>query len=211
MCFGCSRRAAVVGVVRRDRSRVSRCSAVRMLPTCGSSTTTSGGRRGSNGNGRGSWARSARSPRRVEHVGSTAVPGLAAKPIVDISVGVDDPDDDAAFTLALTNAGYMLRVIEPEHRMFRTPDRGVHVHVWREGSADQADQLVFRDWLRVHAEDRARYEAVKRELASRRVGVDGRLRRRQDRGGHRDHEEGARGNGSVTDSPARALSVGTGA
>jgi GrpB-like predicted nucleotidyltransferase (UPF0157 family) len=105
--------------------------------------------------------------KRIEHVGSTAVPGLAAKPIVDISVGVDDPDDDAAFTLALTSAGYILRVIEPQHRMFRTPDRGVHVHVWRDGSDDQRDQLVFRDWLRTNAEDRQRYEAVKRELASR--------------------------------------------
>jgi GrpB-like predicted nucleotidyltransferase (UPF0157 family) len=110
---------------------------------------------------------------RVEHVGSTAVPGLAAKPIVDISIGVDDPDDDAALTLALTNAGYVLRVIEPEHRMFRTPDRGVHVHVWREGSAGQVDQLVFRDWLRVDPEDRARYETVKRELASRKWGSMG--------------------------------------
>jgi GrpB-like predicted nucleotidyltransferase (UPF0157 family) len=111
--------------------------------------------------------------RRVEHVGSTAVPGLAAKPIVDISVGVDDPDDDAVFVPQLTAAGYVLRVIEPAHRMFRTPDRSVHLHVWRDGSDGQIDQLVFRDWLRAHGDDLARYEAVKRELAARQWGSMG--------------------------------------
>ena len=59
--------------------------------------------------------------RRIEHVGSTSVPGLAAKPVVDIMVTVDDPDDDAAFTPALTAAGYVLRAIESGHRLFRTP------------------------------------------------------------------------------------------
>jgi GrpB-like predicted nucleotidyltransferase (UPF0157 family) len=105
--------------------------------------------------------------RRIEHVGSTSVPGLAAKPIVDISVGVDDPDDDAAFVPPLIGAGYSLRVIEPEHRMFRSPQRDVHVHLWREGSDEQREQLVFRDWLRMNDDDRMRYEAVKRELVAR--------------------------------------------
>jgi GrpB-like predicted nucleotidyltransferase (UPF0157 family) len=104
---------------------------------------------------------------RVEHVGSTAVAGLAAKPIVDISVGVDDPDDDALFVPALIGEAYSLRVIEAEHRMFRSPQRDVHVHVWREGSVSQREQLVFRDWLRVNTEDRMLYESVKRELAAR--------------------------------------------
>jgi GrpB-like predicted nucleotidyltransferase (UPF0157 family) len=104
---------------------------------------------------------------RIEHVGSTSVPGLAAKPIIDISVGVDDPDDDAALVPALIGAGYPLRVIEPEHRMFRSPQRDVHVHVWREGSDGQREQLLFRDRLRVNADDRVLYESVKRELAER--------------------------------------------
>ncbi len=108
---------------------------------------------------------------RVDHVGSTAVPGLAAKPIVDMQVSVPDPDDDAAFVPALTAAGYVLRVIEPEHRMFRTPARDVHVHLWRAGSADERRQLVFRDWLKVDAHDRELYERVKRQLAER-VWVD---------------------------------------
>jgi GrpB-like predicted nucleotidyltransferase (UPF0157 family) len=59
--------------------------------------------------------------RRIEHVGSTSVSGLAAKPVVDIMVTVEDPDDDALFLPALTSAGYVLRAIEPQHRLFRTP------------------------------------------------------------------------------------------
>jgi GrpB-like predicted nucleotidyltransferase (UPF0157 family) len=105
--------------------------------------------------------------RTIEHVGSTSVPGLAAKPVVDVMVTVDVPDDDAAFMLPLTRAGYVLRVIEPGHRMFRTPARDVHVHLWRAGSDDERRHLLFRDWLRESADDRGRYEAVKRELATR--------------------------------------------
>jgi GrpB-like predicted nucleotidyltransferase (UPF0157 family) len=103
---------------------------------------------------------------RIEHVGSTSVPGLAAKPVVDIMVTVDDSDDDAAFVPALTSAGYVLRVIEPMHRMFRTPARDVHVHLWRTGSDEERRLVLFRDWLRVNEADRRRYESVKRELAS---------------------------------------------
>jgi GrpB-like predicted nucleotidyltransferase (UPF0157 family) len=104
--------------------------------------------------------------RRIEHIGSTSVPGLAAKPVVDVMVTVDDPDDDLAFVPALIGAGYPLRVIEPEHRMFRTPQRDVHVHLWGAGSDDERRHLLFRDWLRESADDRERYETVKRELAA---------------------------------------------
>jgi GrpB-like predicted nucleotidyltransferase (UPF0157 family) len=65
----------------------------------------------------------------IEHIGSTAVPGLAAKPIVDVLLTVADPDDEAAFAPALIGAGYELRVREPGRRMFRTPAHDVHVHV----------------------------------------------------------------------------------
>jgi GrpB-like predicted nucleotidyltransferase (UPF0157 family) len=105
------------------------------------------------------------SARRIEHVGSTAVPGLAAKPIVDILVSVEDPDDEAAYRAALEAAGYVLRVREPGHRMFRTPERDVQIHVWRLGGDDEQRQLAFRDRLRVSAADRARYEETKRSLA----------------------------------------------
>jgi GrpB-like predicted nucleotidyltransferase (UPF0157 family) len=100
---------------------------------------------------------------RIEHIGSTAVPGLAAKPIVDILVEVARLEDAAA----LEPAGYVLRVREDDHRMFRTAAVDVHVHVWPTGHADIAAQLAFRDRLRASPEDRRAYEALKRELATR--------------------------------------------
>ena len=103
----------------------------------------------------------------IHHIGSTAVPGLAAKPIVDILVTVADPDDESAFVPALERAGYALRVREPGHRMLRTPELDVHVHVWREGSADAERDVALRDRLRANAADRAAYEALKRSLAER--------------------------------------------
>ena len=102
--------------------------------------------------------------RRVEHVGSTAVPGLAAKPIVDILVAVDDPDDESGYLAAMEGAGYALRVREAGHRMFRTPERDVHVHVWKAGSDDERRHLVFRDRLRQAPDERALYESVKRRF-----------------------------------------------
>ena len=105
--------------------------------------------------------------RRVEHVGSTAVSGLAAKPIVDVMVCVDDPDDESSYLPALEAAGYALRVREPGHRMFRTSERDVHVHVWMAGSDDELRHLLFRDRLRASPDDRAEYEEAKRELAGR--------------------------------------------
>jgi GrpB-like predicted nucleotidyltransferase (UPF0157 family) len=106
--------------------------------------------------------------RRIDHVGSTSVPGLAAKPIVDIQVTVDDPEDDASFSPALETLGYELRVREPRHRMFRTPAHDVQVHVWAAGSDDERRHVLFRDWLRVDEADRRLYEDTKRRLAGRR-------------------------------------------
>lgn len=106
------------------------------------------------------------SARRVEHIGSTSVPGLGAKPIVDILVAVGDVDDER-ITPALERAGYVLRVRERGHRMFRRPDRSVHVHLWPADGDDVHRHLLFRDWLRASAEDRALYESVKRDLARR--------------------------------------------
>jgi GrpB-like predicted nucleotidyltransferase (UPF0157 family) len=105
--------------------------------------------------------------RRIDHIGSTAVPGLAAKPIVDIDLSVDDPDDEAAYLPALERAGYQLRVRERGHRMLRTPDLEVHVHVCPAGGEWERRHLLFRDWLRVDAVDRGRYVAAKRQLARR--------------------------------------------
>ena len=106
---------------------------------------------------------------RVEHVGSTSVPGLAAKPIVDILVAVPDSANESAYLPQLEAAGYILRVREPdwnEHRMFRTFDRDVHIHVFSAGCSEIQRNLTFRERLRASAEDRRRYEQVKRELAA---------------------------------------------
>lgn len=102
----------------------------------------------------------------IEHVGSTAVPGLAAKPIVDMLVAVDDAENDALVT-ALEGAGYELRVREPGHRMLRTPARDVHLHIWAASDPETARMLRFRDRLRASAEDRDAYERLKRGLAER--------------------------------------------
>lgn len=102
--------------------------------------------------------------RLVEHIGSTSVPGLIAKPIVDVLVGVDDPDDDR-LTDALVAAGYELRVREPGHRMVRTPERDVHVHVWRSDDVEVERYLRFRDRLRAEGGERAAYAALKQRLA----------------------------------------------
>jgi GrpB-like predicted nucleotidyltransferase (UPF0157 family) len=108
-----------------------------------------------------------RSVLRVEHIGSTAVPGLAAKPVIDVLVTVADPEDDGMIVPALESAGYELRVREPGHRMFRTPELDVHVHVWRDSDPEVARHMAFRDRLRRSPADRAAYEQLKRELASR--------------------------------------------
>ncbi|NEK87177.1 GrpB family protein [Blastococcus saxobsidens] len=103
----------------------------------------------------------------VEHIGSTSVPGLAAKPIIDMLLTVRSVDDEAAYVDALEKVGFVLRVREPRHRMFRTPARDVHLHVYEPGGQAVADYLDLRDWLRESGSDRALYEATKRELARR--------------------------------------------
>ena len=106
---------------------------------------------------------------RIEHIGSTSVPCLAAKPIIDILVVVPDSANESAYLPRLEAAGYVLRVREPdwnEHRMFRTPEKDVHVHVYSAGCPEIQRNLVFRDRLRKNVEDRKRYEQTKRELAA---------------------------------------------
>jgi GrpB-like predicted nucleotidyltransferase (UPF0157 family) len=106
----------------------------------------------------------------VEHIGSTSVPGLAAKPIVDILLVVEDSGEEASYLPALEEAGYVLRVREPdfhEHRMFRTPEKDVHLHVYSAGSPEIERYLLLRDRLRENGEERELYVRTKRELASR--------------------------------------------
>ncbi len=107
---------------------------------------------------------------RVEHVGSTAVPGLPAKPIVDVGLEVPDSADEAAYVPDLEAAGYALRIREPEwleHRLVKGPDTNVNVHVFSAGCDEVERMLRFRDRLRADAADRERYAQAKRELAAR--------------------------------------------
>jgi GrpB-like predicted nucleotidyltransferase (UPF0157 family) len=101
----------------------------------------------------------------VEHIGSTSVPGLAAKPIVDMLLTVADVADEAAYVPPLESIGFVFRVREPGHRMLRTVRRDTHLHVYQPDRAEVRDYLDLRDWLRVDAEDRALYAAEKRRLA----------------------------------------------
>jgi GrpB-like predicted nucleotidyltransferase (UPF0157 family) len=104
----------------------------------------------------------------VEHIGSTSVPGLAAKPIVDVVVVVPDITAEEDYLDPLLAAGYELRVREPGHRLVRTPERDVHVHVYERGATAVAEYLLLRDHLRVDATDRDLYASTKRELLDRR-------------------------------------------
>jgi GrpB-like predicted nucleotidyltransferase (UPF0157 family) len=107
---------------------------------------------------------------RIEHVGSTAVPGLDAKPIIDIGVTVADTEDEAAYVPAIESTGLQLRAREPGHRYFRPPadrPRDVHVHVCAAGSAWEREHLLFRDYLRAHPAARQAYAELKRDLAER--------------------------------------------
>ena len=101
---------------------------------------------------------------RVDHIGSTAVPGLAAKPIIDIQISVPDVEDEPSYRDPLLAAGYVLRLREPAHRLLRTPDLGVHIHVCKRGSDWERRHLLLRDWLRISAGDREAYAALKMEL-----------------------------------------------
>lgn len=106
---------------------------------------------------------------RIEHVGSTSVPGLAAKPLIDIDLVVADSSDEDAYVPELEAAGYVLRIREPdwyEHRLFKGPDTNVNVHTFSDGCKEVERMVAFRDWLRTHDGDRMLYESAKRELAA---------------------------------------------
>ena len=107
---------------------------------------------------------------RIEHMGSTAVPGLAAKPIVDILVMVPDVEDETSYAPAIEGLGLILRMREPGHRYFRPPGGGpreVQVHVCDAGGGWEEEHLRFRDLLRADPELRDAYGALKLELAER--------------------------------------------
>jgi GrpB-like predicted nucleotidyltransferase (UPF0157 family) len=114
---------------------------------------------------------------RIEHTGSTSVPGLAAKPVIDILLSVPDTADEVAYVPTLERVGYRLRIREPdwyEHRgLVRRVEDGapydVNLHVLSpdRGALEIERILAFRDWLCSHDDDRMYYERTKRELAQR--------------------------------------------
>jgi GrpB-like predicted nucleotidyltransferase (UPF0157 family) len=106
----------------------------------------------------------------IEHIGSTSVPGLAAKPVIDIDLVVADSADESSYVPQLETAGYRLIIREPnwhEHRCLKGPDTNVNLHGFSPGSPELTRHLVFRDWLRAHPEDRDLYERTKRSLAAK--------------------------------------------
>jgi GrpB-like predicted nucleotidyltransferase (UPF0157 family) len=104
----------------------------------------------------------------LEHIGSTSVPGLAAKPKIDMLLVVANSADEPAFIPDLEAAGYVLQTREPdwyEHRMFKGPDIDLNLHVFTPGCAEIDRMLRFRNWLRATPADRQLYERAKRDLA----------------------------------------------
>lgn len=97
---------------------------------------------------------------RLEHTGSTSVPGLSAKPIVDMVLEVPDSSDEPAYVPDLEHAGYVLRIREPdwfEHRLLKGSDTNINLHVFSAGCEETERMVAFRDWLRRHEDDRKLY------------------------------------------------------
>ena len=104
----------------------------------------------------------------IEHVGSTSVPGLCAKPIIDMLLVVKDSADESSYVPVLEAAGYVLQIREPdwfEHRLFKGPDTDINLHVFSLGTSEIDRMLRFRDWLRSNEKDREKYAQVKLNLA----------------------------------------------
>jgi GrpB-like predicted nucleotidyltransferase (UPF0157 family) len=107
---------------------------------------------------------------RLEHVGSTSVPGLSAKPIIDMMLAVADSADEPAYLPAMVVAGYALRIRESdwyEHRLLKGPDTDINLHVFSLACPEIDRMLLFRDWLRSNDAERDLYERSKCELAKR--------------------------------------------
>jgi GrpB-like predicted nucleotidyltransferase (UPF0157 family) len=105
----------------------------------------------------------------VEHIGSTAVPGLSAKPIIDVDLLIDDTSDESRYLPALERIGFRLVLREPwwhGHRMLVSATADVNLHVWPSRAPEPIRHLLFRDWLRTHPADRELYAATKRRLAT---------------------------------------------
>lgn len=105
----------------------------------------------------------------LEHIGSTSVPGLVAKNIIDILLVVADSSDESSYLPDLEEAGYRLTIREPEwhqHRLFKGPDININLHVFTIGSPEIERHLLLRNWLRMNPKERELYSETKNKLAS---------------------------------------------
>lgn len=110
----------------------------------------------------------------IDHIGSTSIPGLAAKPIIDIDLTLADPVDEAAYVPALERAGFILRRREPawhEHRLLRHNDPRTNLHVFGPDCPEQRRHRMFREWLIAHPHERELYRRTK--LAAAAMFADG--------------------------------------
>ena len=105
----------------------------------------------------------------IEHVGSTSVPGLSAKAVIDMVLAVADSSDESSYVPPLERAGWVLRIREPEfqHRLLKSPGIDGNLHVFSRGCEEIGRMLAFRDWLRTNDNDRILYERTKQQLAAR--------------------------------------------
>jgi GrpB-like predicted nucleotidyltransferase (UPF0157 family) len=106
----------------------------------------------------------------LEHVGSTAVPGLSAKPVIDIVLAVADSADENAYVKLLEAVGYVLKIREPDwfdHRLLKSAASDVNLHVFSHGCSEIGRMLAFRNWLRTHEDDLMLYQRIKQELGAR--------------------------------------------
>ncbi len=106
----------------------------------------------------------------LHHAGSTSIPGLAAKPLIDMLLEVADSADEAAYVPDLEAADFVLRIREPdwfEHRLLKSAAPPANLHVYTAGEEEVRRMLAFRDHLRRDRADRDLYEATKRTLAGR--------------------------------------------
>lgn len=113
---------------------------------------------------------------RIEHVGSTSVPCLAAKPVIDIDLIVEDSGNEQAYVPALEQHGFVLVIREPwwyEHRCLRHDNPTSNLHVFSPDSPEAERHCIFRDWLRNHPEDRALYQTAKVAAADDTCAVHG--------------------------------------
>jgi GrpB-like predicted nucleotidyltransferase (UPF0157 family) len=105
----------------------------------------------------------------LQHVGSTSVPGLPAKPVIDVDLVVADPAEESAYVPPLERAGFVHTIREPwwhEHRLLKHDDPVTHLHVFGPDCPEVTRHRMFRDWLVDHPEERDRYAAAKRTAAA---------------------------------------------